>query len=235
MGEKASAYGVDVEELPVDPNRVELPAHNARAHGEAQIRKIMKSIEDFGFTTPIVLDGNRVVVAGSGRVIAARRLKMESIPAIICTGMGEAEARAFALADNRLAEMSSWDLDLLPGVLDGVSLDFINDFDLGRVLGPDRLKMVLPDVDLGGLLPTTADPPPAAPPAGGSPATTDAPPPPAPPPPTMPNPGDRVEHARKVADEPVLNHKWFSYTCPHCGHDGSVQMGSPQMVREGAS
>lgn len=86
---------------------------NARKHGETQIRKLVTSIERFGFVTPILIDGSGTIVAGHGRIIAARRLGLESVPAIRLDHLSESELRAYRIADNRLAERAEWDPDTL--------------------------------------------------------------------------------------------------------------------------
>jgi ParB-like nuclease domain len=94
---------VPVEALIPDPR-------NARLHPEGQVRRIADSIAAFGFNVPVLIDGDSRVVAGHGRVLAARRLGLSEIPAIILDHLSEAERRAFMIADNRLAESASWDM-----------------------------------------------------------------------------------------------------------------------------
>ncbi len=86
---------------------------NARTHSDAQIGLITKSIEAFGFTNPILVDGNRNVIAGHGRLAAARKLGWLSVPCLQLDGMSEAQKRAYLIADNRLAERAGWDKDIL--------------------------------------------------------------------------------------------------------------------------
>lgn len=102
---------------------------NARKHSEAQIKQIMKSIEMFGFLSPIVVDGEDRCVAGNGRLEAARRLEMESIPAIRAQGLSPAKLRSFALVDNRLGDLSDWDAEILK---DEVSL-LLEEIDLSEI------------------------------------------------------------------------------------------------------
>ena len=93
----------------------ELKAHpgNPRTHSPKQIRQIARSIEQFGFTNPILLDQEDRVLAGHGRLAAARLLGMAQVPTIRLAEMSEAQKRAYALADNRLAEAAGWDRELL--------------------------------------------------------------------------------------------------------------------------
>ena len=91
-----------VEETPVSslkPYRA-----NARTHTKHQIRQIAKSIAAFGFTNPILIDGNNRIIAGHGRVEAAKLLGMERVPTIRLEGLNEDQIRAYVLADNKLAE-----------------------------------------------------------------------------------------------------------------------------------
>lgn len=86
---------------------------NARRHSEKQISQIASSIRQFGFTNPILLDGEGVIVAGHGRYSAAKMLGMEDVPVIPIVDLTQAELRAYALADNRIAQNSGWDEEVL--------------------------------------------------------------------------------------------------------------------------
>ena len=86
---------------------------NARTHSKAQIRKIAESIRAFGFTNPILLDGSGTIIAGHGRVEAAKLLDMEQVPTILLERLTPAQVRAYVLADNRLAENAGWDAKIL--------------------------------------------------------------------------------------------------------------------------
>src|SRR5271163_3458531 len=93
---------LSVTYLPLD--RLKPDPGNARRHNAKQIGQIAKSIESFGFNVPVLVDGDGHVVAGHGRLAAARRLGLGEIPAIRLEGLSEAQKRAFGIADNRLAE-----------------------------------------------------------------------------------------------------------------------------------
>jgi ParB-like chromosome segregation protein Spo0J len=82
---------------------------NARKHSEHQITKLIKSIQRFGFINPIVIDQQNEIVAGHGRLLAARRMGLETVPAIRLDHLNEAQLRAYRIADNRLAELAEWD------------------------------------------------------------------------------------------------------------------------------
>ena len=88
-------------------------ARNARTHSEAQVALIAGSIREFGFTNPILVDGENGIIAGHGRVMAARQLGMTAVPVIELAHLSAAQKRAYILADNRLAEAAGWDAQLL--------------------------------------------------------------------------------------------------------------------------
>jgi DNA modification methylase len=88
-------------------------SHNARTHTKHQIRQIARSIEVFGFTNPILITSANVIVAGHGRVAAAKLLGMERVPTIQLERLTPEQIRAYVLADNRLAEKAQWDKDTL--------------------------------------------------------------------------------------------------------------------------
>jgi DNA modification methylase len=84
-------------------------ARNARTHSEAQVAQIAASIREFGFTNPILVDGHRGVIAGHGRLLAARKLGMAEVPTLELSHLTPAQRRAYVLADNRLALSAGWD------------------------------------------------------------------------------------------------------------------------------
>jgi len=106
-------------------------ANNARTHSERQIAKIAASIRSFGFVNPILIDASGGVVAGHGRLEAAKRLGMAKVPTIRLDHLSEAERRAYVIADNRLAELAGWDRDLLKIELgDLVEIDLRGELDI---------------------------------------------------------------------------------------------------------
>src|ERR1700682_230508 len=100
-------------------------AHNARTHSPKQIRKIARSIQRFGFTNPVLADDKFNIVAGHGRVLAAKQLNMPTVPVVRLAHLSEAEIRAYVLADNKLALDAGWDKEMLAIELQGlVDLEF---------------------------------------------------------------------------------------------------------------
>jgi DNA modification methylase len=112
---------------------------NARSHSKKQIRQIARSIETFGFNVPVLVDADLQVLAGHGRLLAARRLGLSDVPTIRLEHLTPAQARAFAIADNRLAEIATWDDRLLGEQLHELSeleLDFsldVTGFEIGEI------------------------------------------------------------------------------------------------------
>jgi DNA modification methylase len=88
-------------------------ARNSRTHSEDQVTKIASSIKEFGFLNPIIIDGENGIVAGHGRVMAAKKLGLTELPCIEASHLTEAQKRAYVIADNRLALDAGWDNDLL--------------------------------------------------------------------------------------------------------------------------
>ena len=104
-------------------------AANPRTHSKKQIRQIADSIERFGFTNPVLIDRAGGIVAGHGRIEAAKLLGIEKVPTIQLEDLTEAEIRAYVIADNKLAENAGWDRELLAIELQGlIELDI--DFDV---------------------------------------------------------------------------------------------------------
>ena len=98
-------------------------AMNSRTHSDAQVAQIAASIREFGFTNPVLIDEANNLIAGHGRVLAARKLKMEVIPAIVVTGLDENRRRALVIADNQLALNAEWDEEKLVAELQSMSVD----------------------------------------------------------------------------------------------------------------
>jgi DNA modification methylase len=107
----ANAANLAIEYRPLE--RLIPYARNARTHSEAQVAQIAASIREFGWTNPILVDGESGVIAGHGRLLAARQLGLTSVPVIELAGLSEAQKRAYVLADNKLALNAGWDEAML--------------------------------------------------------------------------------------------------------------------------
>lgn len=88
-------------------------ARNARTHSDRQVAEIAASIREFGWTNPVLVDGDNGIIAGHGRVLAARKLGIADVPVIELAGLSEAQKRAYVIADNKLALNAGWDEELL--------------------------------------------------------------------------------------------------------------------------
>ena len=110
---------------------------NARTHSPAQVDKIAASIREFGFLNPIITDGQNGIVAGHGRVMAAQKLGLDTLPTIDAAHLTEAQRRAYVLADNRMALDAGWDNDLLKIELQDLEAEgfdlSLTGFDLGEI------------------------------------------------------------------------------------------------------
>jgi ParB-like chromosome segregation protein Spo0J len=91
---------------------------NPRRHSDAQVAAIAGSIAAFGFNAPILVDSKSGILAGHGRCLAALKLGLDTVPVVVLDHLSETEKRAYLLADNKLAELSSFDDDLLRAELD---------------------------------------------------------------------------------------------------------------------
>ena len=88
-------------------------ARNSRTHSDEQVAQIAASIREFGFTNPVLIDGQDGIIAGHGRVLGARKLGMSDVPCIRLAHLSEAQKRAYVIADNKLALNAGWDNDML--------------------------------------------------------------------------------------------------------------------------
>lgn len=99
-------------------------ALNSRTHSDEQVAQLAASIREFGFTNPILIDEANNLIAGHGRVLAARKAKMENIPAVVVTGLDDRRRRALVIADNKLALNAGWDEEALRVELEDLAGDF---------------------------------------------------------------------------------------------------------------
>jgi DNA modification methylase len=102
-------------------------ARNARTHSDEQVAQIAASIAEFGFTNPILVGADGVIVAGHGRLAAAQKLAMEMVPVVVLEHLSPTQRRALVIADNRIAENAGWDETMLRLEMEALQLD---DFDM---------------------------------------------------------------------------------------------------------
>jgi ParB family chromosome partitioning protein len=139
-----------IEQLPTDTL---IPyARNTRTHSEAQVAQIAGSIREFGFTNPVLIDGENGIIAGHGRVLAAQKLGLGKVPCIRLSHLTDTQRRAYIIADNKLALNAGWDEELL-----GLELADLREdgFDL-ELTGFDESELGQFDVDEVAM-PTLAD------------------------------------------------------------------------------
>jgi len=130
-----------VEHWPLD--RLVPYARNARTHSDDQIAQIAASIVEFGWTNPILVDGSGGVIAGHGRLLAAKKLGLDSVPVVALDHLTEAQKRAYVIADNKLALNAGWDEELLASELHALNgdrfdlaLTGFSEAELDRLLAP---------------------------------------------------------------------------------------------------
>jgi DNA modification methylase len=115
-------------------------AKNARTHSDEQVAQIAGSIKEFGFNNPVLVDKDNSIIAGHGRIMAARKLGMDKVPVVQLGHMTEAQRKAYVLADNRIALNSGWDTGMLSLELQ----DLKDDIDLSLLgFDPDELDALL--------------------------------------------------------------------------------------------
>jgi DNA modification methylase len=121
---------------------------NARTHSRKQLRQIADSIQEFGFTNPLLIDGDDMIIAGHGRVEAAKLLKLPSVPCIRIEHMNEAQKKAYVLADNKLALNAGWDEEIL-----ATELQFLLEADVSFDVGVIGFETAEIDLLVEGLDP----------------------------------------------------------------------------------
>lgn len=133
-----------VERRPLDSL---LPyARNARTHSDLQVRQIAASINEWGWTIPVLIDETGMLIAGHGRILAARLLDLKDVPCMVARGWSDDKKRAYVIADNKLAENAGWDEELLRTELSEL-------LDVGFDLGLTGFNLE----DLDGLLAIAGD------------------------------------------------------------------------------
>lgn len=126
-------------------------ARNARTHSEAQVAQIAASIREFGFCNPVLIDENDGIIAGHGRVLAARKLGLSEAPCIRLSHLTKTQRRAYILADNKIALNAEWDMELLGLEFDDLKAEGF-DLELTGFDDAELLGMEVPE-----FLPATED------------------------------------------------------------------------------
>jgi len=124
---------MEIENIPT--GELKVYEKNSRTHGKKQIDQVVASINEFGFTNPLLVDEGNTLIAGHGRLLAAKKIGMEEIPCVRLSHLSDAQKKAYVIADNKIALNSGWDDDLLKTELD--ELDALG-FDVA-VTGFDEL------------------------------------------------------------------------------------------------
>ena len=126
--------------------------NNSRTHSKEQVNQICASINEFGFTNPLLIDEKDNIIAGHGRLMASKKLGMEDVPCIVLEGLTEAQKKAYIIADNKMALNAGWDEELLKIELENLKeLDFnleltgFNVDELDDILGTEEEKEVVED------------------------------------------------------------------------------------------
>lgn len=138
-----------IEHWPIE--RLRPYENNARTHSDEQVAQIAASMAEFGFTNPVLVDAGDGIIAGHGRLQAAKRLGLDTVPVVVLDYLTDAQRRAYILADNRLAESAGWDEAILAEELARLADE---DFDVSLIgFTDDELADLLPDdddIDAGG-------------------------------------------------------------------------------------
>jgi len=130
-------------------------ARNSRTHSDEQVQQIMGSIKEFGFTNPILIDADGVIIAGHGRTMAAQRLGMKEVPCLRLSYLTDAQKKAYVIADNKLALNAGWDVEMLR-----IEINELTEVDFNLELtgfGLDEISEIVFDDDAEAELPDLAD------------------------------------------------------------------------------
>lgn len=132
----ASLTDLQIAYLPLE--RLRPSPNNARTHSKKQLKQIARSIERFGFVNPVLISDDFEIIAGHGRVEAAKILGLRQVPTVRLSNLSPADRRAYVITDNRLAELADWDRQLLASELQGLlELEFddieLTGFSLGEI------------------------------------------------------------------------------------------------------
>lgn len=117
--------------------------NNSKTHDKTQVEKLKQSISEFGFVSPILIDADMNIIAGHGRIIAAKELGMERVPAVFIEGLTEAQRKAYIITDNRLTELGGWDMQIVKNellALENEGFDTrVTGFDVGEIVVSDDM------------------------------------------------------------------------------------------------
>ena len=181
----------------VDLDTLRLPDENARSHDERQLNALVRSMRTAGVTTPLVVDATNYVVSGSGRYIAMRMMGVTHGPVVRADHLSEPQARAFALLDNRIADMSDWDDGALTAIMESLTEEMFEDFGFSALFeGMEGRMDEATEAMMDGFVGT----------GDGAPAPMPEP---------LGPPGEALPVERDPEDD-----RTQGYTCPYCGHDG---------------
>jgi ParB-like chromosome segregation protein Spo0J len=122
-------------------NALQPRSTNPRTHSRKQIGQIASAIRRFGFTNPVLVDEANAIIAGHGRLEAAKLAGLDKVPTVQLSAMSEADIRAYVIADNKLAENAGWDRELL-----GLELKYLSELDIE--LDVTLTGFELPEIDL---------------------------------------------------------------------------------------
>ena len=132
-----------IEYLPV--GKLLRYAKNSRTHSDEQVEQLVNSIREFGFTNPVLIDEKNELIAGHGRLAAAEILEMDKVPAIRLSNLSEKQKKAYRIADNKLALIAGWDMQLLAEEVkelmdDDFDIDLLgfNDAELDEMLSDEQ-------------------------------------------------------------------------------------------------
>ena len=138
---------MEINQTPID---AVIPyVSNSRTHSDDQVAQIAASIKEFGFNNPVLLDGDKGIIAGHGRVLAARKLGLKDVPTIELAHLSENQRKAYIIADNKLALNADWNMPTLAIELHGLNNE---GFDLGLIgFDADELTEIMfePDFEPG--------------------------------------------------------------------------------------
>ena len=137
MAEITNIQRVDIDKLIPYEN-------NAKRHSKKQLEKLSQSIEEFGFISPVLIDKDFNIIAGHGRIEAAKTSGIKKVPCVYVEGLSEAQRKAYILADNRLSEFGEWDIETVHGELEELEGLDLGDFDIDSLEFPE-----LPEVNIG--------------------------------------------------------------------------------------